>query len=216
MPDNVYDVLIGAREAVEEIRKGRILIVIDDEDRENEGDFLMAAEKVTPGAVNFMVTHGRGLLCQCITRRRAEELELPLMAGTNTSLHATAFTVSVDAKEGTTTGISAADRAETIRVLSDPQSVPGDLLRPGHIFPLTAHPEGLLERDGHTEAAVELAELAGLTPSGIICEIMDTDGSMARLPRLADLAREQDLKIVTIRSLIDYLASEKKKEKAYA
>jgi 3,4-dihydroxy 2-butanone 4-phosphate synthase / GTP cyclohydrolase II len=212
MTETARQVTIGAEEAIERIRLGEILIVTDDEDRENEGDFLMAAEKVDPEAVNFMVTHGRGLLCHCISAERARELELPPMAGENTSLHATAFTVSVDARDCTSTGISAADRAATIRVIIDPDTVPEDLLRPGHIFPLTAAPGGLLQRPGHTEAAVQLPRLAGLYPSGIICEVMDLDGSMARLPRLMEIAEEHNLKIVTIRTLVAYLQRMKEKE----
>ncbi|HMW34370.1 MAG TPA: 3,4-dihydroxy-2-butanone-4-phosphate synthase, partial [bacterium] len=156
-------------EAVEDYKKGKIVIVVDDEDRENEGDFIMAAEKVTPDAVNFMAKHGRGLICLSITRQRASELELNIMVDRNTSLHTTPFTVSIDAKEGTTTGISAADRAKTISVVIDPVTRPEDLARPGHVFPLVARDGGVLERSGHTEATVDLARLAGLYPAGILC-----------------------------------------------
>ena len=189
-------------EAIEEIRAGGMLIVVDDEDRENEGDFIMAAEKVTPEAVNFMAARGRGLLCQAITVERARELDLPPMAPDNTSAHTTAFTVSVDARAVTTTGISAFDRAATIRAVVDPATRPDDLLRPGHIFPLVARDGGVLARQGHTEASVDLPRLAGLHPSGILCEILDDDGRMARLPRLAVMAREYGLKIVTVESLV--------------
>ncbi|HNC48281.1 MAG TPA: 3,4-dihydroxy-2-butanone-4-phosphate synthase [bacterium] len=191
-------------EAVEDYKKGKIVIVVDDEDRENEGDFIMAAEKVTPDAVNLMAKHGRGLICLSITRQRASELELNIMVDRNTSLHTTPFTVSIDAKEGTTTGISAADRAKTISVVIDPVTRPEDLARPGHVFPLVARDGGVLERSGHTEATVDLARLAGLYPAGILCEIMDDDGSMARVPRLMEMAKTFDLKIITIKDLIEY------------
>jgi 3,4-dihydroxy 2-butanone 4-phosphate synthase/GTP cyclohydrolase II len=189
-------------EAVEEIRAGRMVIVTDDEDRENEGDFVMAAEKVTPEAVNFMTIHGRGLVCQAVTLARARELGLAPMVADNTSVHTTAFTVSVDARNVTTTGISAFDRAATVKTVIDPAAGPGDLLRPGHVFPLVAKDGGVLARDGHTEATVDLARLAGLSPSGVLCEIIDADGTMARLPRLQEIAREHGLKIVTVAELI--------------
>lgn len=198
-------VLIDVEEAVEELRAGRILIVTDNEDRENEGDFIMAAEKVTPEAVNFIITVGRGLLCQAITLQRAWELSLPFMVNDNTSVHTTAFTVSVDAREGTTTGISAFDRAKTIRTLIDPDTRPEDLLRPGHMFPLIAREGGLLARKGHTEATVDLCRIAGLYPSGILCEILDKDGHMARLPELMDLAERFGLKIITVERIVDWL-----------
>lgn len=198
-------VLIDVEEAVEELRAGRILIVTDNEDRENEGDFIMAAEKVTPEAVNFIITVGRGLLCQAITLQRAWELSLPFMVNDNTSVHTTAFTVSVDAREGTTTGISAFDRAKTIRTLIDPDTRPEDLLRPGHMFPLIAREGGLLARKGHTEATVDLCRIAGLYPSGILCEILDEDGHMARLPELMDLAERFGLKIITVERIVDWL-----------
>jgi 3,4-dihydroxy 2-butanone 4-phosphate synthase/GTP cyclohydrolase II len=188
-------------EAVEEIRRGKILIVTDDEDRENEGDFVMAAERVTPEAVNFIVRRGGGLLCQPITADRARELRLPFMVSENTALHQTAFTVSVDALGGTTTGISAFDRAATVEALWDPRTRPEDLARPGHVFPLIAAEGGVLARQGHTEAAADLARLAGFAPSGILCEILDEDGRMARMPRLQEIAAESGLKILTIKEL---------------
>ena len=198
-------VYADAETAVAEIRRGSMLIVTDNEDRENEGDFIMAAACAGPDAVNFMALHGRGLICQAITEDRAAALELPPMAPRNTSAHTTAFTVSVDARQGTTTGISAFDRAVTIKTLIDPQAKPEDLCRPGHIFPLAARRGGLLERQGHTEAAMELARLAGRGPSGILCEILDTDGRMARLPRLEEIAQEHRLRIVTVETLVRYL-----------
>lgn len=197
-------------EAIAAVRAGEIVIVVDDEDRENEGDFVVAAEKATPAAINFLAKHGRGLICAAITRERARELELPPMVVLNTARLRTHFTVSVDAAEGITTGISAADRARTIAVMIDPASKPGDLGRPGHIFPLEAQPGGVLKRAGHTEASVDLAELAGLHPSGIICEIMDDDGSMARLPRLRVIAAEFDLKLISIADLIAYRRTNEK------
>jgi 3,4-dihydroxy 2-butanone 4-phosphate synthase/GTP cyclohydrolase II len=191
-------------EAVEEIRRGRMLVVVDDEDRENEGDLLMAAEKVTPDDVNFMAIHGRGLICVPMTGERLDELELPAMVGANTDSHETAFTVSVDAKHGTTTGISAHERAVTIKTLLDPAAKPWDLARPGHIFPLRAKEGGVLRRAGHTEAAVDLARMAGLYPAGVICEIMKEDGTMARVPELVEFAGKHNLKIITIADLIEY------------
>ncbi|MDR2588508.1 MAG: 3,4-dihydroxy-2-butanone-4-phosphate synthase [Spirochaetales bacterium] len=195
-------VFAGIEEALEELKKGKMLIVTDDEGRENEGDFVMPAQTVSPEAVNFIALHGRGLLCQAITGKRARELGLPLMVTHNTSLHTTAFTVSVDAREGTSTGISAFDRAATIKALVEPSSQPESLCRPGHIFPLIAREGGVLERDGHTEAAADLARLAGFRPSGILCEILAPDGRMARMGQLETLAREQGLKIVTVADLI--------------
>ncbi len=191
-------------EALEAVALGRVLIVVDDEDRENEGDFIMAAEKVTPAAVNFMATHGRGLVCTPLTAERAAELRLEPMVSDNTALHETAFTVSVDARHGTSTGISAADRASTIRALADPDTRPRDLARPGHIFPLIAKNGGVLRRAGHTEAAVDLARMAGLEPVAVLCEVVDEDGSMARLPRLLEIARQHDLPIITIEDMILY------------
>lgn len=190
-------------EAVEEIRQGRMIVVVDDEDRENEGDLLMAAEKATPEAINFMATHGRGLICVPMTGERIDELELPPMVTNNTDSNETAFTVSVDAKQ-TTTGISAHERADTIRTLIDPATVPRDLARPGHIFPLRARRGGVLRRAGHTEAAVDLAVMAGLYPAGVICEIMKEDGTMARVPELQEFAHQHNLKIITIADLIEY------------
>ncbi|MCK4231695.1 bifunctional 3,4-dihydroxy-2-butanone-4-phosphate synthase/GTP cyclohydrolase II, partial [candidate division WOR-3 bacterium] len=177
---------------------------VDDEDRENEGDFIAAASKATPEMINFILKQGRGLLCAPITRERAEELQLPPMVERNTEKHGTAFTVSVDYKHGTATGISAFDRARTIQALVDPSTRPDDLARPGHIFPLVAKRGGVLRRAGHTEAAVDLARLAGLKPAGLLCEIMDADGSMARLLRLQEIAKELSLKIITIKDLIAY------------
>ena len=192
-------------EAVEDIRKGKVIIVVDDENRENEGDFICAAELITPEIVNFMATHGRGLICASIPENRCEELELELMVGKNTSIHATPFTVSVDLLgHGCTTGISASDRAKTINSLVHPDTKPEDLGRPGHIFPLKAKNKGVLRRAGHTEAAVDLAVLANLKPGGALVEIMNEDGSMARLPELIEIANRFDLKIVTIKDLIAF------------
>ncbi|MFQ5693217.1 MAG: bifunctional 3,4-dihydroxy-2-butanone-4-phosphate synthase/GTP cyclohydrolase II, partial [Nitrospinota bacterium] len=191
-------------EAILEIREGRMVILVDDEDRENEGDLTMAAEMITPEAVNFMAVHGRGLICVSLTNQRADELDLPPMVPENTARLGTAFTISVDAKRNVTTGISAADRAETIRQIVDPETRPYDLARPGHIFPLRAREGGVLVRTGQTEGSVDLARLAGLKPVGVICEIMNPDGSMARVPELARFAREQGLKMVTIRDLVEY------------
>ncbi len=189
---------------LEEIRQGRMVIVTDDEDRENEGDLLMAASKVTPQAVNFMARFGRGLICVPVTEDRATTLGLQRMVAHNREIHATDFTVSVDATHGTSTGISARDRAATIKVLSNPKSTPKDLRQPGHIFPLQAAAGGVLRRAGHTEAAVDLARLAGLDSSGVICEILNEDGSMARLPDLLKFKKEHGLKICSIRDLIAY------------
>jgi len=191
-------------EAIEEIRNGRIIIVCDDEDRENEGDFVMAAELVTPEAINLMATYGKGLICAPVTRQRAYELNLDRMVVENTDAMGTAFTVSVDSKDGTTTGISAGDRSRTIRDLIHTDSRPADFRRPGHIFPLIAVDGGVLRRAGHTEAAVDLARLAGLQPAGVICEIMNDDGTMARVPDLWSVAKRFDMKFVTIKDLIAY------------
>ena len=192
-------------EALEDIKAGKVIIVVDDEDRENEGDFIAAAEKVTPEMVNFMATHGRGLICTPLTIERCQELDLHLMVTNNTVLHETQFTVSVDFKgKGNTTGISAQDRANTIESLVDPHTLPSDLGRPGHIFPLQAKNGGVLRRAGHTEAAVDLARLAGLKPAGILVEILNEDGSMARLPQLFKIAERFDLKIISIQDLIAY------------
>ncbi len=192
-------------EAIDEIKKGHIIIVVDDEDRENEGDFVAAAENITTETVNFMATYGRGLICAALSEERCRELELDLMVGKNTSHHDTAFTVSVDLLgHGTTTGISASDRAKTIRSLVNQVTRPGDLGRPGHIFPLKAKSKGVLRRTGHTEATVDLTRLAGLKPGGALVEIMNEDGSMARLPQLLDIACKFNLKLVTIKDLIAY------------
>ena len=191
-------------EAIEEIKNGRVIIVVDDEDRENEGDFICAAEYVTPDIVNFMVTHGRGMLCVALSKKRLDELDLPLMVDSNSALHGTQFTITVDAIEGTTTGISAADRALTIKKLVDEKSKPADFARPGHIFPLRAFEEGVLRRAGHTEAAVDLCRLANLKPAGVLCEILRDDGEMARVPELIDVAKKFNLKILTVQDLIQY------------
>ncbi len=192
-------------EAIEDIRQGKIIIVVDDEDRENEGDFLAAAEKVTPEMINFMATHGKGLICAPLTEKRCAELELHSMVKNNTDHMETAFTVSVDLKgHGVTTGISAADRAKTILALVNEDTKPYDLARPGHIFPLTAKQGGVLRRTGHTEAAIDFARLAGFKPAGVIVEIMNEDGTMARLPELVTVAKKFDLKLVSIESLVAY------------
>jgi len=191
-------------EAIEEIKAGKFVIIIDDEDRENEGDLAIAAEKITPAAINFMTKQARGLICLPITGRRLDELKIPLMVQDNTSRHCTAFTVSIEAKHRVTTGISAADRAETIKAILDPNTKPEDLVRPGHTFPLRAKEGGVLGRAGHTEAIVDLARLAGLYPAGVICEIMNDDGSMARLPQLEVMAEQFEIKIITIADLIGY------------
>ena len=192
------------KEAIDEIRQGNILIVVDDESRENEGDLILAAEKVTPEKINFMARYGRGLVCLPLTRQRCVELDLGPMVRRNTAILGTAFTVSIDAVNGTTTGISAFDRAETIRAAIASDSRPEDFARPGHVFPLSAFPGGVMRRAGHTEATVDLAVMAGLYPAGVLCEIMDDDGTMARLPQLEKLAAEHNLKIVTIQDLIEY------------
>ena len=191
-------------EGIEEIRAGRILVVVDDEDRENEGDFIMAAEKATPEAVNFMAMHGRGLICVPMMRERLDELQINMMVADNTAPLSTAFTVSVDARHGVTTGTSAHDRAVTIQALVNPATRSEDLTRPGHIFPLRAAPGGVLRRAGHTEAAVDLARLAGLAPAGVICEVLNEDGSMARVPDVAAIALKHGLKVITIKALIEY------------
>ena len=192
-------------EAIEAIQNGQLIIVVDDEDRENEGDFIAAAEKVTPEMVNFITKHGRGLVCAPLTEERCDELELDLMVGKNTSSHETPFTVSVDLLGyGCTTGISASDRSKTLNALANPELKPDELGRPGHIFPLRARSRGVLRRAGHTEAAVDLARMAGLTPAGVLIEIMNDDGSMARLPELMQIARHFKLKIISIKDLINY------------
>jgi 3,4-dihydroxy 2-butanone 4-phosphate synthase/GTP cyclohydrolase II len=195
---------VSIEEGIEEIRAGRMLIVVDDEDRENEGDLLMAAERATPEAVNFMAKHGRGLICMPMLGERLDELQISMMVSDNTAPLGTAFTVSVDARRGVTTGTSAYDRAVTIRTLVDPATRAEDLTRPGHIFPLRAMPGGVLRRAGHTEAAVDLARLAGYAPAGVICEVLDEEGGMARLPELMALGREHGLKAITIKALIEY------------
>ncbi|WP_027363611.1 bifunctional 3,4-dihydroxy-2-butanone-4-phosphate synthase/GTP cyclohydrolase II [Desulfotruncus alcoholivorax] len=190
-------------QAIEDIRQGKILVVVDDEDRENEGDLIMAAEKVTPEAINFMATYGRGLVCMPIVGSRLDELDLPAMVTHNTDPHGTAFTVSVDHKD-TTTGISAHERAATVRAILDRNTRPEDLRRPGHIFPLRAKEGGVLRRAGHTEAAVDLTRMAGMYPAGVICEIMKDDGTMARVPELIEFCKTHGLKMVTIADLIEY------------
>jgi 3,4-dihydroxy 2-butanone 4-phosphate synthase/GTP cyclohydrolase II len=195
---------VSVPDAVEEIRAGRILVVVDDEDRENEGDLTVSAEKVTPEIINFMATHGRGLICLALAPERCEYLRLPLMSPHNTSNFGTAFCESIDAREGVTTGISAADRTRTILQAIDPNCRPSDLARPGHIFPLRAREGGVLVRAGQTEAAVDLARLAGLAPAGVICEIMNDDGTMARVPQLLEFCGRHGLKMVSVAELIRY------------
>ena len=190
--------------ALAEIRAGRMIVVIDDEDRENEGDLTMAAEMITPEAINFMAKHGRGLICLAMTEERLDYLRLPPMSAENTSNFGTAFTESIDARDGVTTGISAYDRSRTIQVAIDPSTRPNDLARPGHTFPLRARKGGVLVRAGQTEASVDLARLAGLVPAGVICEIMNDDGTMARVPQLAEFCRQHDLKMLTVAELIRY------------
>jgi len=191
-------------EAIDDIVNGKLIILVDDEDRENEGDLCMAAEKVTPEAINFMAKYGRGLICLSLTPERVEELKLPMMTDDNTSPFGTAFTVSIEAKRGVTTGISAADRARTIQVAIDPKTRPEDLARPGHLFPLRARPGGVLQRAGQTEGSVDLSRLARLYPAGVICEIMNDDGTMARVPQLMEFSKKHNLKIITIKDLIKY------------
>ena len=197
-------------EAIDEIRAGRMLIVVDDEDRENEGDLLMAADRATPEAVNFMAKYGRGLICVPLLAERLDQLQIAMMVRDNTAPLGTAFTTTVDARRGVTTGTSAYDRALTIRTLVDPATRPDDLTRPGHIFPLRALPGGVLRRAGHTEASVDLARLAGYSPAGVICEVLDEDGGMARLPDLVKLGRTFGLKLITIRDLIEYRIQKEK------
>ena len=195
---------VSVETALDAVRAGRMIIIVDDEDRENEGDLMVAAEKVTPEVINFMARHGRGLICLPLTRKRLEELLLPLMVSENTARFQTAFTISIDAKKGVTTGISAHDRAATILAAIDPATKPDDLARPGHVFPLQANEGGVLSRAGQTEAAVDLARLAGLEPAGVICEIMNEDGSMARMPQLDEVSRRHGIPILTIAELIRY------------
>jgi len=191
-------------EAIDDFKAGKMLIVVDDEDRENEGDFILASQMITPEKINFLTKHGRGMICVPITSKRAKELDLDLMVQENTALHKTPFTITVDARKGTTTGISAQDRAATIHSIIDPRTGPDDLVRPGHIFPLIAKDGGVLRRAGHTEAAVDLTRLSGLMPSGVLCEIMNDDGTMARVPELRKLAQKFDIKMISIRDLIAY------------
>jgi 3,4-dihydroxy 2-butanone 4-phosphate synthase / GTP cyclohydrolase II len=197
--------LHSIEEALEDIKQGKVLIVVDNEDRENEGDFICAAECVTPEIINFMATHGRGLICAPIDEQRADELDLPLMVSSNTAFHETAFTVSIDLiGQGCTTGISAHDRARCIKALTSSSTKASDLARPGHIFPLRSKSGGVLRRNGHTEASVDLAKLAGLYPAGVLVEILNGDGSMARLPELIELAKLHKLKIISIQDLVSY------------
>jgi 3,4-dihydroxy 2-butanone 4-phosphate synthase/GTP cyclohydrolase II len=198
------DVLVGAEAIIDEARNGRMFILVDDDDRENEGDLVVPAQMATPDAINFMARHGRGLICLALTKERSDQLGLEPMTRTNRSRNETAFTVSIEAKEGISTGISAADRARTVSVAIDAANGPDAIVSPGHVFPLVARPGGVLVRAGHTEAAVDVARLAGLNPSAVICEIMRDDGSMARLDDLMDFARSHTLKIGTIRDLIAY------------
>ncbi len=203
MPEEPVE-FASVEEAVEEIRQGRQIVLVDDEDRENEGDLTMAAEKVAPEAINFMAKYGRGLICLTLTEDRCDELNLKMMVAQNTSNYGTAFTESIEARRGVTTGISAADRATTILTAIDPKTHPADLARPGHVFPLRARRGGVLVRAGQTEASVDLARIAGLTPAGIVCEIMADDGTMARVPQLAHFCRTHDLKLLSIAELIRY------------
>jgi len=200
--------LSGIDEAVAALARGGMVLVVDDEDRENEGDIIVASECVTPESIAFMMNHARGLICVAMEGGRLDELEIPLMVPrNNTELHKTAFTVSVDYLPGTTTGISAADRAATVRALVAPETRPEDFARPGHIFPLRAHPRGVLGRPGHTEAAIDLARLAGKFPSGVICEVANDDGTMARLPQLRIFAEKHGLPLISIEDLIAYMAA---------
>jgi len=196
--------LVSVPEAVKVVREGRMVIIVDDEDRENEGDLMIASEKITPESVNFMAKHARGLICVSLTQERSDELDLPLMVNDNTSKYETPFTISVDAKAGTTTGISAADRAKTIRCIIDEKTGPNDLNKPGHIFPLRARKGGVLHRAGQTEASLDLARIAGLYPSGVICEIMKDDGEMARMPDLIKFSEEFNIPIITVEEIIRY------------
>ncbi len=206
--DNITIKLNTIEEAIEDIRNGKLIIVVDDEDRENEGDFIAAAEMVTPEMINFMATHGRGLICSPLTEKRCDELDLNLMVGKNTVLHHTQFTVSIDLiGNGCTTGISAHDRAKTVKALTLMETKPQDLGRPGHIFPLRAKEGGVLRRTGHTEAAIDIARLAGLKPAGLLVEILNEDGTMARLPELMHVAQKFDLKIISIEDLVAFRMS---------
>jgi 3,4-dihydroxy 2-butanone 4-phosphate synthase/GTP cyclohydrolase II len=195
---------ISVEQALEDVKAGRLIIIVDDEDRENEGDLMVAAEKVTPEIINFMTKHGRGLICLPLTHQRMGELDLPLMVSENTTRFQTAFTVSIDALEGVTTGISAYDRAKTVLAAIDPKTRPADLARPGHVFPLQAREGGVLARAGQTEASVDLTRMAGMTPAGVICEIMNEDGTMSRMPQLEEFGKAFDIPILTIADLIRY------------
>ena len=197
-------------DVLQDIREGKMVIIVDDEDRENEGDVMIASEKATPEAITFMARYACGLICLSLTEERVRQLDLPLMVHDNTSPYNTAFTVSIEAKEGITTGISAFDRAKTVQVAIDPKSTADDITRPGHIFPLAARDGGVLVRVGHTEASVDLARLAGLYPSGVICEVMNEDGTMARMPDLEVFAEKHGMKIVTIADLIKYKTKKEK------
>jgi len=201
---NLSDYLSSIDEIIDDARNGRMFILVDDEDRENEGDLVIPAQMATPDAINFMATHGRGLICLALTQKRVEELGLPAMSANNKMRHETAFTVSIEAKEGVTTGISAADRARTIATAIDSTKGIDDIASPGHVFPLAARDGGMLVRTGHTEASVDIARLAGLTPGGVICEIMKDDGTMARMPDLVAFAQKHGLKVATIADLIEY------------
>lgn len=196
--------LSSIKEAIEDIKAGKIVIIIDDEDRENEGDLAIAAEKITPEVINFMAVHGRGLICMPVTGQRLDELRIPMMVVDNTSKYTTAFTVSVEARHGTSTGISAADRSKTVQDIINPETKPEDLLMPGHMFPLRAREGGVLVRAGQTEAVVDMAKLAELSPAGVICEVMNEDGTMARLPQLEKIAEKHGIKIISIADLIAY------------
>lgn len=200
--------LITVPEAVEIIREGKMMIIVDDESRENEGDLMIASEKITPEAVNFMAKHARGLICVSLTKNRSDELDLPLMVNENTSKYETPFTISVDAKSGTTTGISASDRAQTIKCIIDEKTGPDDLVKPGHIFPLRARKGGVLVRAGQTEASLDLSRIAGLYPSGVICEIMKDDGEMARMPDLIKFSEKFNISIITVEEIIKYRMKE--------
>ncbi len=202
--------LSDAAEIIADARAGKMVVLVDDEDRENEGDLVIPADCITPEIINFMALHGRGLICLPLCRTIAERLEIPLMTARNSARFGTAFTVSIEAREGVGTGISAYDRAHTIKVAVDPQSGPSDIAVPGHVFPILAHPDGVLGRMGHTEAAVDLARLAGFSPAGVVCEIMNHDGTMARLPDLLVFAERFGMKVGTICDLADYRKEQQK------
>ncbi len=204
LPKKLKDVFSSIEDAVEDVRQGKMIIIVDDEDRENEGDLMIASDKVTPEVINFMAKFGRGLICLALTEERTRELRLSMMVENNQSSFGTPFTISIDARKGITTGISAADRAKTVQTAIDPEASHHDLVKPGHIFPLRAREGGVLVRMGQTEASVDIARLAGLCPSGVICEVMDDDGTMARLPRLVEFVRKHDLKMVTTKDLAEY------------